>query len=88
MEVKFKQADSEKNTSIAMKKIVGRDILLYYPNFSERFIIHTDAIKTQLGEVISQNGKPIVFCSRKLTPSQINYTTTERELLSKVETLK
>ena len=59
-----------------MKNIVGRDVLLSYPNFGEKFIIHTDASKTQLGGVISKNGKPIAFYSRKLTPAQINYTTT------------
>jgi hypothetical protein len=42
----------------------------------------------QLGAVISQNGKPIAFYSRKLQPAQTRYTTTERELLSIVETLK
>ena len=42
----------------------------------------------QLGSVISQEGKPIAFYSRKLNPAQTRYTTTERELLSIVETLK
>ena len=47
-----------------------------------------DASKVQLGAVISQDNKPIAFYSRKLNPVQINYTTTERELLFIVETLK
>ena len=48
-----------------------------------------DASKLQLGSVISQKGKPIAFYSRKkLNPAQVNYTTTECELLSIVETLK
>jgi len=50
--------------------------------------LHTDASKVQLGAVISQNNKPIAFYIRKLNPAQVNYTTTERELLSIVETLK
>ena len=50
--------------------------------------MHTDASHTQLGAVISQNNKPIAFYSRKLNPAQTRYTTTERELLSIVETLK
>ena len=63
--VKFKWTDIENNTFIAMKKIVGRDVLIFYPNFSEEFIMHTDARKTHLGGIISQNGKPITFYSRK-----------------------
>ena len=38
--------------------------------------------------MISQANKPIAFYSRKLNPAQTRYTTTERELLSIVETLK
>ena len=40
-----------------MKKIIGRETLLAYPEFNQPFIIHTDASKTQLGAVISQNEK-------------------------------
>ena len=65
-----------------MNKIVGRDVLIYYPNFSERFIINTDASKTQLRGVICKNGKPITFYSYKLTPAKNNHSTTEQELLS------
>jgi len=71
-----------------MKKIISREALLAYPDFNEQFDIHTDASHTQLGAVISQKGKPIAFYSRKLRPEQTRYTTTERELLSIVETLK
>jgi len=44
--------------------------------------------QVRLGAVISQDGKPIAFYSRKLNPAQTRYTTTERELLAIVETLK
>ena len=49
-----------------MKRIIMRETLLAYPNFSEVFDIHTDASLTQLGACILQNGKPIAFYSRKL----------------------
>ena len=57
----FKWTDRENNAFIAMKNILGRDVLLSYPNFIEKFIIHTDASSMQLGGIISQNGKPIFF---------------------------
>jgi len=79
---------------------MSREVLLAYPQFDKPFIIHTDASHTQLGAVISQDNntqlgsvishdnKPIAFYSRKLSPTQARYTTTERELLATVETLK
>jgi RNase H-like domain found in reverse transcriptase len=71
-----------------MKAMITKEALLAYPDFAEEFVIHTDASHTQLSAVILQRGKPIAFYSRKLKPKQTQYTTTERELLSIVETLK
>ena len=77
------------NVFDTIKKLISRDTLLFYPNFNELFMIYADTSKLQLGAVISQNDKPLTFFySRKLNSTQVNYTTTERELLSIVETLK
>ena len=70
------------------KRIIAKEVMLAYPDFNKPFVIHTDASHYQLGAVISQDGKPVAFYSRKLNPAQTRYTTTERELLSIVETLK
>ena len=86
--VKWKWTEVEERAFQEMKRVMARETLLAFPDFSKQFTIHTDASKTQLGSVISQEGKPIAFYSRKLNPAQTRYTTTERELLSIVETLK
>ena len=65
-----------------------QETLLAYPNFDEPFNVHTDASHTQLGSVVSRNGSPIAFYSRKLNAAQTRYTTTERELFAIVETFK
>jgi RNase H-like domain found in reverse transcriptase len=70
------------------KKIIAREVMLAYPDFNKPFEIHTDASHYQLGAVISHEGKPIAFYSRKLNPAQTRYTANERELLGIVETLK
>ena len=68
--------------------MIGREVLLAFLDFNAQFEIHTDASKLQIGAVISQKGKPIALYSRKMNSTQQNCTTTEKELLSIVETLK
>ena len=86
--LKWKWTELEQNAFETMKRIMARETILAYPNFDKSFEIHTDASDYQLGACISQDGKPIAFYSRKLSPAQSRYTTTEKELLSIVETLK
>ena len=62
--------------------------MLAYPKYGEHFDIYTDASMRQLGAVITQNGKPLAFFSRKLSKAQQKYSVTELELLSIVECLK
>ena len=50
--------------------------------------VEQKASHEQLGAVITQSKRPIAFYSRKLNDAQKRCTTTERELLSIVETLK
>jgi RNase H-like domain found in reverse transcriptase len=73
-----------------MKRLIAKETLLTYPNFKKLFEVHTDASKVQLGiaACISQEGRLVAFYSRKLSPAQNRHTTTKRELLSIVETLK
>ena len=85
---KWQWTEKEQNAFDTMKRIISKGTLLAYPDFNKPFDIHTDASHTQLGAAISQNGVPIAFYSRKLNAAQTRYTTTERELLAIVETLK
>ena len=87
-EAKWSWGSEEQKAFDTMKRIISKETLLTYPDFNKPFEIHTDASHTQLGAVLSQNKRPIAFYSRKLNPAQTRYTTTERELLAIVETLK
>ena len=86
--VKFKWTDEHQKAFDEIKTVIAQETMLTYPDFNKAFHLHTDASKRQLGAHITQDGKPIAFYSRKLTPAQTRYTTSERELLSIVETLK
>jgi hypothetical protein len=86
--IPWKWSDEQSKAYQKAKSILSKEVLLAFPQFDKPFTIHTDASHRQLGAVISQDNKPIAFYSQKSNDAQTRYTTTERELLSIVETLK
>ena len=71
-------------TKKSINKNISRELLLVYSNLNKTFIIHTEAKKSQLGEVISQDVRHVTFYSRKLNPALTCYTKTQRERSLKV----
>ena len=86
--IEFKWTYVKQKEFDKIKQIVARDTLLIYPDFNERFEIHTDTSRFQLVEAISYNSKPIAFYIHKLTGAQSRYTVPEKELLGIVKNLK
>ncbi len=60
-----------------VKATIVQDVVLAYPDYSKPFEIYTDASKTQLGAVITQNNRPLAFFSRKLSDTQNQYSVTK-----------
>ncbi len=48
-----------------VKAAIAKETVLAYPDFSKPFEIYKDASSTQLGAVITQDNRPIVFFSRE-----------------------
>jgi hypothetical protein len=66
--------------------------ILVFPHWSKEFHVHVDASSISLGEVLAQLGAGDIdhllsFAGRKLSTTEIKYTTTEREGLSMVYAL-
>ena len=59
--VKFKCTDIEKKAFDKIKFIVSCDTLSAYPDFNKKIDIHIYASDYHLGEVTSQDGKPIAY---------------------------
>jgi hypothetical protein len=63
--------------------------ILVFPDWTKEFHVHVDASSIKLGAMLAQPGTrdidyPLAFSSRKLSTTEINYTTTEREGLAMV----
>jgi hypothetical protein len=71
-----------------MRLLMAANALAAYPDHNKQFDVYTDASDFQLGACIIQEGMPVVYFSCKLTKSQQNYTTMEKEMLSIIATLK
>ncbi len=59
-----------------------------YPDFSKVFEIYVDTSSKQLGAVITQENRLIVFSSWKLSTTQCKYSVTKIELLAIVKIFK
>jgi hypothetical protein len=67
--------------------------ILVFPDWSKEFHVHVDASSIALGAVLAQLGAREIehllsFSSRKLSTAEINYITTEREVLAMVYVLQ
>jgi hypothetical protein len=70
--VKFEWHSSHQQGFDKIKKVIGTEVLLCYPDFNKPFLFHlyTDASYHQLGAVIIQDKKPIAFYFQKLNTAQ------------------
>ncbi len=71
-----------------MRLLMAANAFAAYLDHNKRFNVYTDASGFQLGACIFQTGRLVAYFSQKLTKSQQNYTTMEKEMLSIVATLK
>jgi hypothetical protein len=58
--------------------------ILQPPDYSKKFTVTTDASDQALGAVLSQEGKPIAFLSKKFSEQEINWSTHEKEMFAVV----
>ncbi len=71
-----------------MHLLMAADAFAAYPNHNKWFNVYTDASDFQVGTWIIQEGRPVAYFSHKLTKSQQNYATMEKDMLSIVPTLE
>ncbi|KAK3084785.1 hypothetical protein FSP39_018986 [Pinctada imbricata] len=67
-----------------MKNILSTAPALNFFDPKKSTVIQCDASERGLGACISQQGRPIAYASRALTPTEVNYAQIEKELLAVV----
>jgi hypothetical protein len=60
-----------------VKATIAKDVVLAYPNYSKVIEIYTGASSKQLGAIITQDNRPIVFFSQKLSSTQCKSSITK-----------
>jgi transposase InsO family protein len=85
---KFYWLDLQQKAFDALKAALTSESVLAHPEFDKPFILSCDASNYAISAILSQdhNGKerPLSFASRILNQHEINYSTTEKELLAVV----
>ncbi|OAF69467.1 reverse transcriptase [Intoshia linei] len=80
--VKFYWGDSQELAFTKLKKSLTVAIVLTLPKENFDFTLKCNASNIDVGSVLMQNGHVIEYFSRKLTSTEQNYSTTQKELLA------
>jgi len=88
--VDFQKSWTEEHTLLInqLKEALTTAPVLALPDFEEPFELVSDASILGTGAVLMQKGRPIAYTSSKFSPAEVNYTTTEQELLGVVKALQ
>lgn len=84
----FIWSENQENAFTTLRDLLCTEPLLQYPDFTQPFVVTTDASGYAVGGILSQGpigkDRPIAYASRLLNGAEINYSTIEKELLAMV----
>ena len=67
-----------------LKDIMSTTPVLRMPDFTKPFVVETDACSRGIGAVLMQEGQPIAYLSKALSPKNLGLSIYEKELLAVV----
>ena len=78
----FRWEKEEQNTFENIKNDLCANPLVQPYSLTKEATVTTDASEKAIGEVLSQEGHPVIYVSRKLSKAEQNYSNIEREALA------
>ncbi|KAG0420320.1 Retrovirus-related Pol polyprotein from transposon 17.6 [Dictyocoela roeselum] len=81
-------SESELSTIKEIIQIIKEQPLLHYPDFNTPFQLNCDASDNGIGSILLQDNKLIGYYSKKYSPSEVNYTVIEKEVLAILKSLQ
>jgi len=84
----FVWSEAAQSTFDKLKEAMTQAPVLALPNFEQEFQLDTDASGVGMGAVLSQNGHPIAFFSKKFCPKLLKASTYVRELCAITSAVK
>ena len=91
-EVAFQWSDECEKAFRTLKQKLVNPPILAYPDYQKEYLLYTDASSTAVGMVLAQvqDGKECVisYGGKKLSNTEMRYSTTERECLAIIVSLK
>ena len=71
-----------------LKQMLAAAPVLSVPDFTKPFRLVTDASQVGMGGVLTQDGQAVAYESKKFSSTEMNYSTSDRELYAVVHCLK
>ena len=78
----FSWSNDTQATWDKLKQAIVYALVLALSNFNTTFVVKSDASSGGIGTVLSQNGRPIAYFNRALSPKHQSYSVYEREMLA------
>ena len=85
---KFEWNDKAQASFEKLKDALVNAPILKLPDFTKSFLVITNASGQAIGGVLTQEGRPVAYTSRKLRLHELNYPTHDLELLAVIHALK
>ena len=86
--VEFKWTKEHTSAVKALKDKLINYVTLQLPDIKKPYVLKTDASGYAVGAVLEQDGKPLGFMSKRMTPTEERYSTYDQELLAVIRALE